>query len=159
MLMAPCSSQASLTSAVAARMSLLMCGTGPWATGQKDTLLLLGSCAHTGSLKTLHCGFLATSQLEKASWRRKSGGLTRETQCKNMLKIQVLTIRTLLFWGIWSWHLLLLLWLRAIKDLEPTWKPLRPKESSAFLKGKILPQTWARKSEIQCHLSEYTYIK
>lgn len=56
---------------------------GVGGAGQQDALLLLGSPARTGLPKTLHCGLLAMSQLERTRWRSKSGGLTAETQCRN----------------------------------------------------------------------------
>lgn len=143
--MASFSPQTSLTSAVAARMSLLMmCGTGSWGTGQKYTLLLLGSCVCTASLETFHCSFLATSQLERASQRSESGGLTAETQCKNMkVKIQVPNIRTLLFWGIWSVNTLT----PVAKSHQRPWTYTETTmiQRAFSIQNKILPLTWVRR--------------
>lgn len=85
-----------------------------WGTGQEDTLLCW-ELVHAQD----HCRLDTAASWQQASWKRpESGGLTAETQYKNVkLQIQVLPIRTLCS-EAFGLFILLYLWLRLSKTLN-----------------------------------------
>lgn len=96
-------------------------------------------CAHRTTAGFLHC-----SSWQQASWKRPAGEESLVAwQQKPSAKLwnykSKCCLSQLCCSEAFGLFILLLLWLRAIKDLEPTQKSLWPKESSAFRKEKSYP--------------------